>query len=248
MSVDRGTDLHTHSDLTDGADSPELMADAALSAQLTTWGLSDHVRADSTWVGDYERLVRALRRDELNIRCGVEVKILDRSGRLDLPANLPALDYVLVADHQFPGVDGPVSPREMTRRLVAGEITSTAVVDQLVSATCAAVAAAPFPAVLVHLFSLLPKMGLSEDEVGDEHRSALADACRTHDAAVEINEKWRCPSARTLDYLAAAGVVVVAGSDAHRCADIGAWSYLDEVAPPVRDQQPDARRTVILRG
>jgi putative hydrolase len=228
--VDRLRDLHTHSDLTDGADSPEAMADAAQAAGLQTWGLSDHVRADSDWVPDYVTRVRGLRRDGLVIRCGVEVKILDDPGRLDLPARLPALDYVLIADHQFPSADGPVSPREMTRRLEAGETTPEAVVDTLIRATCAAVALAPAPAVVVHPFSLLPKMGLSEDALGDDHLAALAAACRDADAPVEINEKWRCPSAATLTKLVALGVALVAGSDAHRCADVGRWSYLDQVS------------------
>ena len=228
--VDRTRDLHTHSDLTDGADSPEAMADAAVAAGLRVWGLSDHVRADSDWLPGYVVRVRALRREGLDIRCGVEVKILDDTGRLDLPARLPALDYVLVADHQFPSGDGPVSPREMTRRLEAGETTPERVVDTLVRATCAAIAQAPLPAVVVHLFSLLPKMGLSEEAVGDEHLTALADACLRADAAVEINEKWRCPSGSTLARLTALGVTLVAGSDAHRTADVGSWNYLLEVS------------------
>jgi putative hydrolase len=229
--VDRHCDLHTHSDLTDGADSPEAMADAAQAAGLHTWGLSDHVRADSDWVPEYVTRVRALRRDGLVIRCGVEAKILDDSGRLDVPAGLPSLDYVLVADHQFPSVDGPVSPREMARRLGAGETTPEAVVETLIRATCAAVAQAPAPViVVVHPFSLLPKMGLSEDALGDDHLRSLAEACRRADASIEINEKWRCPSAATLARLAALGVDMVAGSDAHRTADVGSWSYLDQVS------------------
>jgi putative hydrolase len=228
--VDRTRDLHTHSDLTDGADSPEAMADAAVLAGLHTWGLSDHVRADSDWVPGYVTRVRGLRREGLDIRCGVEAKISDDTGRLDLPARLPALDHVLVADHQFPSAHGPVPPREMARRLGAGETTSEAVLDTLVRATCAAVAQAPAPAVVVHLFSLLPKMGLSEDAVRDEHLTALADACRRSDAAVEINEKWRCPSGTTLARLAQLGVRLVAGSDAHRTADVGSWNYLLEVS------------------
>ncbi|MBN9620338.1 MAG: PHP domain-containing protein, partial [Actinobacteria bacterium] len=96
------TDWHSHSSRTDGADDAERMADAAQRAGLGVWGLSDHVRADSTWLDDYVTVTRALRRDGLTIHCGVEAKLLDTSGRLDLPPGLPALDYVLVADHQFP--------------------------------------------------------------------------------------------------------------------------------------------------
>lgn len=227
--VRRGSDLHTHSTLTDGTATPEQMADAAAAAGLTEWGLSDHVRADSTWLDeDYPARLRGLRR-ALTVRCGVEAKILDRSGRLDLPPRLPALDYVLIADHQFPGPDGPVSPGEIRRRLDVGRLDRHGVVDELVTATCRAVGNAPVRPIVAHLFSLLPKLGLSELDVSAEHRDALAAACLAAGAAVEVNEKWRTPSARTLVGLAAGGVQLLSGSDAHSCAAVGATAYLQVV-------------------
>ncbi len=230
LTVDRHSDLHTHSDLTDGAASPEDMADAALVARLRVWGLSDHVRANSSWLPEYVVRVRALSRPELVVRCGVEAKVLNSAGRLDLPARIPRLDYILVADHQFPSPEGPVHPSEIGRRILTGDVGRSAVVDTLVVATCAALTQAPYRPMVAHLFSLLPKMGLTEDDdVTDEHRAALAAACRAAGAAVEINEKWRCPSAHTVSYLAAAGVEIVTGSDAHRCADVGTWTYLNEI-------------------
>ncbi len=110
--------------------------------------------------------------------------------------------------------------------------TPTAVVDLLVAATCAALSGSPYPPIVAHLFSLLPKMGLTEDDVTREHCDALADACLRTGAAVEINEKWRCPTAPTIAALASAGVALVAGSDAHRTDDVGAWSYLHTLGPP----------------
>jgi putative hydrolase len=228
LAVDRLVDLHTHSSLTDGRDEPEAMADAAAAAGLHTWGLSDHVRADSDWLPGYARRVRALRRDGVTIRVGVEAKILDTAGRLDLPSSLPPLDYVLIADHQFPGTDGPRHPREVAAAIEAGELAAADAVDALVEATCRAVGRAPVPAVVVHPFSLLPKLGRSEADVTDEHCAALAAACRAADAAVEINEKWCCPSPRVVRALASHGVRLVAGSDAHRVEDVGRWRYLDD--------------------
>ena len=227
--IERGSDLHTHSTLTDGADSPAAMADAAAAAGLRVWGLSDHVRADSTWLDGYVPMVRALRRDGLEVRCGVEAKMLDAAGRLDLPAALPDLDYVLVADHQFPSPTGPLSPRHMTAALADGTWSARAVLDTLVQATCSAVRGAPAPAVVVHPFSLLPKMGLDESEIGDDHLYALAAACRAADAAVEINEKWRCPTPRVVRALLGSGVRMTLGSDAHRCADVGVTTYAHQL-------------------
>lgn len=227
--LDAAVDWHTHSDLTDGADSPDVMADAAAAAGLAGWGLSDHVRADSAWVDDYVVRVRALQRRGLQVFCGVEAKILDRAGHLDLPAQVPHLDHVLIADHQYPGPDGPVSPATVTSWLADGRLTAAGAVDTLVDATCAGLRRAPAPAIVAHLFSLLPKLGLGEGEVTDQHRSALAAACLATGSAVEVNEKWVCPSVATVRRLHEAGVRIVRGSDAHRATEVGRHTYWDDV-------------------
>ena len=238
--IERGSDLHTHSTLTDGADSPAAMADAAAAVGLRVWGLSDHVRADSSWLDGYVPMVRALRRDGLEVRCGVEAKMLDASGRLDLPAALPDLDYVLVADHQFPSPTGPLSPRHMAAALADGTWSARDVLDTLVQATCSAVRRAPARAVVVHPFSLLPKMGLDESTIADDHLHALATVCRAVDAAVEINEKWRCPTPRVVRALLGSGVRMTLGSDAHRCADVGVTTYAEQLLGELVRAHPDA--------
>ncbi len=227
--IDVRSDWHTHSDLTDGTASAGAMADAAVEARLTSWGLSDHVRADSGWLADYAVATRAIRRPGLEIRCGVEAKLLDRSGRLDLPKALPNLDYVLIADHQFPGPTGPQHPADVRAAIENGSLSAADAVDELVLATALGVCRSPFPPIIAHLFSLLPKVGLSEDDVTADHLDRLVGACLAADAAVEVNQKWRCPSARSVAYFASAGVAVTAGSDAHRMEDVGRHSYLDSV-------------------
>lgn len=229
LGVLEHTDWHTHSDRTDGASSAAAMADAAVVAGLRVWGLSDHVRASTTWLPDYVAATRSLRRDGLDIRCGVEAKLLDTSGALDLPAALPQLDYVLIADHQFPGRDGPGHPSTVRAAIEDGSMRAEDVVSDLIAATVGGLGRSPFRPIVAHLFSLLPKLGLSEADVTSQHLAALATGCRDSDGSVEINEKWRCPSARTLAHLAAAGVPITAGSDAHRAEDVGAHAYLDTV-------------------
>lgn len=229
--IDLGVDWHTHSSTSDGADSIELMAAAARDAGLHTWGLSDHVRADTTWLPDYITQVRALRIDGLDIKCGVEVKIMDTAGRLDLPSGIDELDYLLIADHQFPGPSGPLHPDAVRAALNAGDLTPPGAVEQLARATAAAVRSSPRPAILAHLFSILPKCGLDESAASDELVDELASACVATDTAVEANEKWRCPSAGVLARLASRGVRITAGSDAHRAADVGQWTYVHEVSP-----------------
>ncbi len=66
--------------------------------------------------------------------------------------------------------------------------------------------------------------------MNDASLEALAEACRGVDAAVEVNEKWACPSVASVDRLEALGVRLLAGSDAHRAADVGRYSYVAAVA------------------
>jgi len=78
---------------------------------------------------------------------------------------------------------------------------------------------------LAHLFSVLPKMGLDEAMVPEALLAELATRIARAGAMVEINERWACPSPRTVDVLARAGVTVVAGSAEatglpDECADI----------------------------
>lgn len=229
VMIDRQADWHTHSDISDGADPPGAMLAAARAANLATWGLSDHVRSDTTWVPDYVAMVKALDSATPDVKCAVETKIVDVTGALDLPKDLRGLDYLLIADHQFPGPDGPIHPNEVRDRIRRGRVSPADVIEQLLRATTAAVRSSPLPAIVAHLFSVLPKCGVSPDLVTADLLADLGAACLASDAAVEANEKWRCPTPAALTSLAALGVRITAGSDAHRAADVGRWTYRPEL-------------------
>ncbi|HST63634.1 MAG TPA: PHP domain-containing protein [Mycobacteriales bacterium] len=224
-------DLHTHTTFSDGAGSPADTVAAAVAAGLAEVGVSDHVRAGTDWLPAYTAAVRAVARGAaLPVSCGVEAKILDTAGRIDLPADLTGVEYVLLADHRVPLPDGPAHPGDVAAAVAAGRLSAAAVVDLLVGATVRALAGAPRPAGLAHLFSVLPKAGLSEVDIPDDALRALAAACRSAGAWVELNEKWRCPSLRVVRVLQAEGVALNAGSDAHEPAAVGRWSYAGELA------------------
>ncbi|MBM9467623.1 PHP domain-containing protein [Nakamurella leprariae] len=243
-------DLHTHSSWTDGADPLPAMVAAAAAAGLRVLGCSDHVRSSSDWLPEYVAQVHELDRElaerdpaGLRLRCGVETKILDTGGRLDLPALPDGLQYLVVSDHQFPDTDGPVSPRVIAADLAQGRRAATDVLEQLVTATAAAVRVTPLPVVVGHLFSLLPKLGLAESAVPDELLDHLAASCRDARAAVEVNEKWRCPSVRVVRRLQAAGVRLTTGSDAHAVAEVGRRDWVDQVLREVPASASTERST-----
>lgn len=224
-------DLHTHSSTSDGRAPIVSMLRAAERAGLRRIALTDHVRESTAWVPDYVREVslRAAGRD-LEVVCGVEAKILDTRGRLDLPAGLSGVAQVVAADHQFPTRQGPMTPQEMSLLLASRRVRAEDVVADLVDATARAVYRHE-RVVVGHLFSVLPKAGLDESWVTIEHLERLAAACRDAGAAVEVNEKWRTPSLRVVDVLRSLGVEVVASSDAHDPTAVGAWDHVAAAAP-----------------
>lgn len=235
-------DLHTHSTYSDGADTLDDNLARAVERRLSSIGFSDHVRADTTWLPEYLTHVAALRRSApIEILCGVETKMLDTAGRLDLPADLAGVDYVAIADHQMPTAAGPVHPDVVAVRLRSGALAPVDAVEQLVTAMEAAVVHAPCQPMLAHAFSLLPKIGLDEGALPPALLRRLAHTLRQTGALVEANEKWRCPRPETLGVLARAGVTIVAGSDAHAASDVGRFPWLNGAhrgAPWTRSADP----------
>lgn len=217
-------DYHVHSRFSDDAHST--VADnvrAARDRGLRTVCLAEHVRRDSGHVPGFTAAVAALPPvPGLRVLTGVEAKILDTGGRLDVPAALPGIDLVLIADHQFPCPDGPRGPAELQAALRRGELTAAEAVEWLAGATAAALGQAERVS-LAHLFSILPKVGLTERAVPGRLLGHLARRVRAAGALVEVNEKWGCPSARSLRAFADAGVPIVAGTDSHHCASVGVY-------------------------
>lgn len=229
-------DHHVHSTFSDDAVSTlaENVA-AARAIGLNEVRCVDHVRGSTTYVPEFLAAVDGLRRrqpdDGLAIRTGVETKILDGAGHLDLPPDLVigdgGVDRVLIADHQYPGPDGPWSPRRVLAAR-AGGLSVATILDTLVQATVNAMHRVP-RAQLAHPFSLLPKIGLAEDDLHPDHLAALAKVAADTDTHVEVNEKWRCPGSSVIAALREAGVQLVASTDAHDARDVGRYTWVRAV-------------------
>jgi putative hydrolase len=228
MNLDE--DYHVHSTFSDdGASTLAENVGAAAERGLRTLCLADHVRRDTAWVPEFAAAVAEYRgRPGPRVLAGVEAKIWDGSGRLDLPEELDGIDLVLIADHQFPADNGPVHPAEVRSALAYGGMTAAEAIERVCEATARAVRyggeRTGGPGVLLaHLFSLLPKIGLDEAMVPDALLADLAKRAAHAGALAEVNEKWSCPSPRTVAALARARVRLVAGSDSHHCRDIGVY-------------------------
>ena len=222
-------DYHVHSTFSDDAVSTLAENVAAGSAAgITTLRLVDHVRQSTTWVPEYLTAVRALRVPEgLTVLTGVEAKILTSAGDLDIPDLPTGIDRILIADHQFPGTDGPLGPTAVRERIADGWAPADAL-DQLTNALIASMRRHPGNQ-LAHCFSILPKIGLSEDDLGPERIQAWATAAAETDTMVEVNEKWGCPGIPLLDALRVAGAQIVASTDSHVASEVGRYSRVAEL-------------------
>ncbi|QIK63126.1 PHP domain-containing protein [Leucobacter viscericola] len=226
-------DHHVHSTFSDDAVSTlqENVA-AAVAAGLDTVRLVDHVRSSTDWVPEYLAAVHALQiPDGLTVLTGVETKVLDVSGALDLPALPAGIDRILIADHQFPSSEGPLSPSTVTERLAAGWSVEDAL-DDLVTSLVQAMQRHPGNQ-LAHCFSILPKVGLSEAQLGGERLQLWAETAAATDTFVEVNEKWGCPEPATLAALRRSGATLVASTDSHRAEDVGRYRRVPEMLEAV---------------
>jgi putative hydrolase len=222
-SVALDEDFHVHSTFSDGASTLAENVEAARDRELRTLCLVDHVRRDTAWVPDFIAAVETYRHQPgLRVLAGVEAKILDTSGRIDTPPDLSGIDLVLIADHQFPSDDGPVHPAEVRAVISGGGMTAAEAIERLCEATANSLGAGS-RSLLAHLFSVLPKIGLNEAMVPDSLLTHLAKRVAHAGTMIEVNEKWSCPSVRTVTAMATAGVSLVAGSDSHHCRNIGMY-------------------------
>jgi len=208
-------DLHVHSTFSDGRGTIEENIAAAEALGLAALGCVDHVRVDTDWVPAYVEAVQ-LARDgtAVELRCGIEAKLLDTTGALDLPGGIEGIDAIYAADHQVPLADGPTHPREVRERIGGGDLDPAVVIDAILTSTARALDR-PQRVVIAHFLSILPKIGLTEADVPLEGLERLAAEAARTGQEIEVSERWRCPSAATLRPFLRHGVPIALSTDSH---------------------------------
>jgi putative hydrolase len=228
-------DMHVYSTFSDGKNTIEESVVEAEQIGLTELTFVDHVRADTKWVPAYVAAVReGQAHTSIVLHCAVEAKILDIYGCLDLPAELEGVDAVYVVSHQAPSPDGPMNPRSTRERIVAGELDPQMVLDWMVSATAAALHSHEH-VVIGHLFSTLPTLGLEEGDVAPELVDSLAIAAARSHARIEVDERRKCPTARTLRPFLRRGVPLLLSTGSHGREAIGRYGYCAGVVRELRE-------------
>jgi len=223
--VNPHADMHVHSTFSDGKGTIEDNIAAAEALGLTALGCVDHVRVSTDWVPEYIAAVARLRSEtKVELRCGIEAKLLDTTGALDLPEHIDGIDAIYAADHQVPLDSGPTHPREVKERIASGDLQASAVIDAILTSTARSLER-PQRVVIAHFLSILPKIGLTEADVPADGLQLLAEATKRTGQEIEISERWRCPSAATLRPFKALGVPIVLSTDSHKRGTIGRYEH-----------------------
>jgi putative hydrolase len=218
-------DMHIHSTFSDGMHSISQNIESAASRGLTRICCVDHVRRDTDWTADFVAAVESENaRSSVRVYSGVEAKILDEYGTLDLPANLPKTDFIYAADHKFPLGGRCLHPRDVKHLIGQGVLTPDRAIRCLLRATHQTIVRYD-RVVVAHFLSILPKVGLDESMVSLDDVRTLARCAYERGAAFEIDERWRCPSQRVTEILLEQGVPVFLSTDSHRRETIGIYGY-----------------------
>jgi len=233
-------DMHVHSTFSDGSGT---IAENVLEAErlgLRRMTCVDHVRESTEWVPEFvAEVAKARAETDVDLLCGIEAKLLDTSGRLDLPPSelIEGVDRIYAADHQVPMADGPHHPAQIREGIQNGDLDSVEVLEAIVASTAAAIANHD-NVVIAHLFSVLPKIGIDEANVSTELLERLAEAAVRGGARIEVDERWSCPSARTVAFFVARVVPLLFSTDSHRPATIARYAHCASVRTAVADLAP----------
>lgn len=206
-------DFHMHTNWTDGENSVVEMYAAAIEAGLTDILFSEHVRHTSgDWFQKFAAEVRALPNDICRAHVGVETKIADFDGSLDLSDETRgACDLVMASVHRFPGETAIVKGQPPS-------MPPKEVFDIEFRLSRAAIRAGdldilghPF-GMSIRRFNIVPPTDLVE---------ALMDECAAHEVAFEVNVRYHPDPWQLIRLCREHRAPVSLGSNAHRRDEVG---------------------------
>lgn len=231
--IDLSRDAHVHTAYAAGHDSVSIVVAAAEAAGITELTFADRVGSDTGWLPSYIATIqRAQKRTDVVLRRGVEVEAIGVDGWLAFPSDLGQLEIISLAVNRLPTPAGLLGPDLVRAQLDSGVLAADEVAARLVGVLCLAMERVGryAPTTLARPLEFLAEAGIAESTVDDAILATLADACRGTGTAVELSERHRLPTRRVARTMAAAGVKLVAASDAYTARDVGRWQYLEELA------------------
>lgn len=230
--IDLAADAHVHTGFSVGRDSVGAIVTAAERVGIEHLTFADAVTPRSNWLPVYQKsILRAQQRTDVKLKIAVEVEIVRPDGWMDFPVDLGGLDIISVGASRLPLPSGPTEPRQVQELMRTGVLSPVNVVDIAVTSSVQALERASryAPTQLARPLNVLWQLGIDEAELDDAVFAPLVDAARCTHSAIEVSESWRTPSPRLTAMFAAAGVPLLAASDARDVAQLGQWRYVARV-------------------
>lgn len=216
-NVNSAIDLHLHTTWTDGKNSIGEVIKQAEKNGLWKIGITDHIRRSSDYYSDYlKEIEESKKRSNIEIYCGFEAKIMNFSGKLDIPLEaVQKADFIIGSVHRLPSGDEYKRPKEFSYEELARlekELSLAAIYDNEninVLGHCGGMSLATY--------GRFPKRYFEE----------IIEACAKNDVVFEYNYKYHNDNERLIkDILTKYDPYVSVGSDAHEVAKISNRSFI----------------------
>ncbi len=212
----RKSDLHFHSEWTDGEGTIEDIIEHAKTVGLKRICFTDHIRKGSTYFPDYAREIRRQAQAlDFEAYVGFEAKVMNFDGEIDVSAeNLEASDISILSVHRFP----------MGQKLFAAKEFSAKMSQEIeLELSLAAIKRGGFR-VLGHPGG----MSLTAHKVfNTEYFEEIIEACAQYGIAFDFNSRYHIDHIPVLTSLFTQyNPLVSIGSDAHRLKNIGSCTNI----------------------
>ncbi|HEY3308702.1 MAG TPA: PHP domain-containing protein [Desulfuromonadaceae bacterium] len=205
-------DFHLHTNWTDGTASVKEMYDRSCEMQLDFILFSEHARSTSSeWFGTFAEEVKALPSVPCKAYVGVEARVVDWNGNINLGSDILSLcDMVVCSVHRFPGESGEVlsfDAFDKESALLKEFELLLAILDN------------PLVDILGHPFGVsMSRFGISPT---DEMLGTIVQKAQKKGIAVEINTKYWTDPSKILAICDKYNAPISFGSDAHSCNEVG---------------------------
>jgi hypothetical protein len=218
-------DWRVSSTFSGGATTIEESVEAAEHRDLRALCIVDRVGKRSGWVPELaEACTAADRWSRVDVRSGIEVEVLDTSGRLEMPISAGLVDHVFVTARLLPTPTGPIQIGRALEEIRAGRLFGARAIEWLIRAYVGA-ASRVDSMVLVQPFSVLESLGIDAGNIHPSYVRWLASELAEAKASVVLDEGLQRPEAWIIDCLLNAGVEVHTSTGSSSPETVGRYEW-----------------------